>query len=99
MFRKNLPKHLFSPRQQVLDVELSQKYDKDGVLRPSQKVVDASDPLLPSTQDYTLEKLLAAGVNLSVVDCTNLVPTVPSDEQVEALVSQVTADFSPSNND
>ena len=99
MFRKNLPKHLFSPRQKVLDVEFSQKYDKDGVLRPSQKVVDASDPLLPSTQDYTLEKLLAAGVNLSVVDCTNLVPTVPSDSQVEALVSQVTADVSPSNND
>lgn len=99
MFRKNLPKHLFSPRQQVLDVEFSQKYDKDGVLRPSQKVVDAADPLLPSTKDYTLEKLLAAGVNLSVVDCSNLVPTVPTEAQVDALVSKVTADVSSSNNE
>lgn len=98
MFRKNLPKYVGVPRETIYDVSMSQSYDKDGVLRPSQKVVDASEPTLPTTQEYTLEKLLAAGVPLSVVDCSNLLAFVPTESQINDLVDKATASVSSDNN-
>lgn len=98
MFRKNLPKYFGVPREPIYDVSMSQSYDKDGVLRPSLKVVDASVPLLPTTQEYTLEKLLAAGVSLSAIDCTNLVASIPTESQINDLVDKATAIVSPDNN-
>lgn len=98
MFRKNLPKYVDVPRETIYDVSMSQSYDKDGVLRPSLKVVDASLPTLPTTQEYTLEKLLAAGVSLSVIDCSNLVASTLSDSQINDLVDKATASVSSDNN-
>nr|DAH89808.1 MAG TPA: hypothetical protein [Microviridae sp.] len=98
MFRKNFPKYVDVPRETIYDVSMSQSYDKDGVLRPSQKVVDASLPTLPTTQEYTLEKLLAAGVPLSVVDCSNLVASSPTESQINDLVDKATASVSSDNN-
>lgn len=97
MFRKNLPKYFSVPRSTIYDVSMSQSYDKDGVLRPSQKVVDASEPTLPTTQEYSLEKLLAAGVPLSVVDCSNLLASAPSESQINDLVDKATASVSSDN--
>lgn len=99
MFRKNLPKYYGVPRDTIYDVSMSQCYDKEGVLRPSLKVVDASMPTLPTTQEYTLEKLLAAGVPLSVIDCSNLVASIPTESQINDLVDKATANVSLDNKD
>lgn len=99
MFRKNLPRYFGVPRDTIYDVSMSQCYDKEGVLRPSLKVVDASMPTLPTTQEYTLEKLLAAGVPLSVIDCSNLVASTPTESQINDLVDKATANVLPDNKD
>lgn len=88
MFRKNMARFKPAPSEKIYEVEQGSYYDEDGVLRPSSKVVDTSDPSLPSPEDYTLEKLLAAGVPLNVVNC-ELLTSAPSDESVGKVVDNI----------
>ena len=95
MFRKNMARFKPAPSEKIYEVEQSSCYDKDGVLRPSSKLVDACDPILPSPDDYTLEKLLAAGVSLNVVNC-ELLTSTPSNDSVSKVVDNI---VSSDNND
>lgn len=88
MFRKNMARFKPAPSEKIYEVEQSSFYDDDGVLRPSSKLVDTSDPSLPNPEDYTLEKLLAAGVSLNVVNC-ELLTFAPSDSMVGEVVDNI----------
>lgn len=88
MFRKNMARFKPAPSQKIYEVEQSSYYDKDGVLRPSSKMFDTSNPVLPSSEDYTLEKLLASGVSLNVVNC-ELLTSTPSDDSVNKVVDNI----------
>nr|DAH88967.1 MAG TPA: hypothetical protein [Microviridae sp.] len=88
MFRKNMARFNPAPSEKIYEVEQSSYYDEDGVLRPSSKLVDTSSPNLPNPDDYTLEKLLAAGVSLNVVNC-ELLTSVPSDNKIGEVVDNI----------
>lgn len=77
-----------APSEKIYEVEQSSYFDEDGVLRPSSKLVDTSAPSLPSLEDYTLEKLLAAGVSLNVVNC-ELLTSTPSEDSVNKVVDNI----------
>lgn len=88
MFRKNMARFKPAPSEKIYEVEQSSYYDADGVLRPSSKLVDTSVPNLPNPEDYTLEKLLAAGVSLNVVNC-ELLTSLPSDDKIGEVVDNI----------
>lgn len=87
MFRNHLPRcKSFVPRQ-VLTLETSSSYDDDGVLRVTEKLVDASNQCPISTEDYTLSQLLAAGVSLQVLP--SVMDTVPTEAQINNIVDNL----------
>lgn len=61
----------------------------DGLVSTSLVVVDATTiDVVPSPEDYTLEKLLASGTPLSVVS-SEVVSSTPTEEQINNIVSSL----------
>lgn len=87
MFRKHLPYVQDFVPSDVLDAIETTSYDKDGILRVSVNLVDASNQCLISTSEYTLSQLLAAGAPLQVLPA--VMDSAPSDSQINNIVEHL----------
>lgn len=87
VFRNFKPHRSCLPHKIFVD-SVKRITDDKGVSRYVSVKVDVSEGSVPSPSDYKLETLLSAGIPLNAVSSL-LVDSVPSDAQVDVIVSKV----------